>query len=30
MAKINGLVKILLDIDRVFREEEITAVVQAS
>ncbi|MDP1989625.1 MAG: chemotaxis protein CheW [Syntrophales bacterium] len=30
MAKINGSVKILLDIDRVFREEEITAVAQAS
>ena len=30
MAKINGSVKILLDIDRVFREEEMIVVAQAS
>ncbi|MHB9097789.1 MAG: chemotaxis protein CheW [Syntrophales bacterium] len=30
MAKINGSVKILLDIDRVFREEEVAALAQAS
>lgn len=30
MAKINGSVKILLDIDRIFREEEMTLLAQAS
>ena len=30
MAKLNGSVKILLDIDRVFREEEMTIMAQAS
>jgi purine-binding chemotaxis protein CheW len=30
MAKTNGAVKILLDIDRVFREEEVAALAQAS
>jgi purine-binding chemotaxis protein CheW len=30
MAKTNGSVKILLDIDRVFREEEMTVLAQAS
>jgi hypothetical protein len=30
MAKTNGTVKILLDIDRVFRAEEMTALAQVS
>ena len=30
MAKLNGAVKILLDIDRVFREEELSGMTQAS
>jgi len=30
MAKINGAVKILLDIDRIFREEEVALMAQAS